>query len=378
MASCADLRKLACILWLCALPGLARAQAADTGADTTAADASDPADAAAAPAAPAVLFLMPRDEEQTQAQLRDALLAQFALIDATLVFEPKPEGEASIATRVQQAQALAAQYMAIAVFWIEASADGRWLLHMMDTQDQRVVVRQVDAAGERRPAAIEAVAVMTRSGTRALIEGIPEALPPAVEQTPPAPPSASALPASRLDAFRLWLGYTGSAFAPEVAWQHGAALGATWLGPHPFFLGLSLILTPTLEPNASSTSPATFSVQRTPIAAQVGYRYLTGRIALDGELGFVIERWFRPAAEARQLMGQTTDPTDATTHWVYELAPRLRCELRIASIMGLYGGGGLDILLNKFKYVSEGQPNPILLQPNPFRPVAELGISFYP
>src|SRR6185295_2222027 len=132
---------------------------------------------------------------------------------------------------------------------------------------------------------IEAIAVMTRSGTRALIEGTPEDLPPPV-QSPPSPPSESPTPAM-LDAFRLWLGYTGSAFAPEVEWQHGAAIGAAWLGPHPFYAGLSLILTPTLKLNSNS-DPAAFSVQRTPIAAQFGYRYLTGRIALDGELGFVV------------------------------------------------------------------------------------------
>jgi hypothetical protein len=377
MVPWADLRKLACILWLCALPGLARAQAPEVGAGSASAATSDPSQAdAAAPATPRVLFLLPRDDDRAQAELRDALLAQFALIDAALDFELKPEGEASLATRVQQAQALATEHGAIAVFWIEAAADGRWLLHMMDTQDQRVIVRQVDASGERQPAAIEAVAVMTRSGTRALIEGTPGELPPPVESMPPPPPSGPATPPT-LDAFRLWLGYTGSAFAPEVEWQHGAALGATWLGPHPFYAGLSLILTPTVKLNSSS-DPAAFSVQRTPIAAQFGYRYLTGRIALDGELGFVVERWFRPESVAHQLAGQTNVAKDNSTHWVYELAPRVRCELRIARVMGLYGGGGLDILLNKFKYRSGGDEKLVLLQPNPFRPVAELGISFYP
>jgi hypothetical protein len=245
----------------------------------------------------------------------------------------------------------------------------------MDTQDQRVIVRQVDAAGERQPAAIEAVAVMTRSGTRALIEGAPEELPPPAQPTQPAPSAPATEPT--LDAFRLWVGYTGSAFAPEVEWQHGAVLGATWLGLHPFYAGLSLILTPTLKVD-SSKAPVAFSVQRTPIAAQFGYRYLTGRIALDGELGFVVERWFRPEAQVRPPVGQSAVAYDNTTHWVYELAPRVRCELRIARVMGLYGGGGLDILLNKFNYVSSGDVQRVLLQPNPFRPVAELGISFYP
>jgi hypothetical protein len=374
MASCADPSKLVCALWLCALPLVVHAQS------SAPAEANAPTESTTAPVGGAqsarvnVLFLLPHDQDALQADLRDALLAQFTLINAALVFVLEPEGEHSLATRVQQAQALAKENAAIAVFWIETEPDGRWFLHMMDAADERVIVRQVDASGERRPAAIEAVAVMTRSSTRALIEGTPEAPPsPAPAPQPTAPPAQPA--PEMLDAFRLWLGYTGSAVAPQVPWQHGAQIGASWLGPRPFYAGLSLILTPTIK---LSGEPATFSVQRIPFSGQFGYRLQAGRVALDGELGVAVERWYRPVSEPQAPAHETVDAQPASTHWLWELAPRLRGELRIASILGLYADGGLDILLNHFNYISRGENGRILLSPNVFRLVAELGVSFYP
>ena len=44
---------------------------------------------------------------------------------------------------------------------------------MMDSASERILVRAVDARSERRQASIEAVAVMVRESTRALIEGGP-------------------------------------------------------------------------------------------------------------------------------------------------------------------------------------------------------------
>jgi hypothetical protein len=66
------------------------------------------------------------------------------------------------------------------------------------------------------------------------------------------------------------------------------------------------------------------------------------------------------------------------------LSPRLRGEVRPLPGVGLYLAGGLDILLNGFKYVyrdqNKDQNNMYapLLEPNRVRPVAEVGIAFYP
>ena len=244
-----------------------------------------------------MLFLLPREDDAPQAELRDALLAQFALIQANLVFAPEPEGETSLATRMQRAQALAAQHAAIAVFWIDTEPDGRWFLHMMDVQDERVVVRQIDASGERRTAAIEAIAVMTRGSNARADRGHPGVAGARARTAAPARARAGRGP-RHSTRFALWLGYTGTSFAPEVPWQHGATLGASWLGPRPFYAGLSFTIAPTVELSGNGLA-APFSVQRTPIAAHFGYRHVAGRVALDGELGVIYERWYRSRGRAR-------------------------------------------------------------------------------
>ncbi|MFI5308603.1 MAG: hypothetical protein ACHQ53_14685, partial [Polyangiales bacterium] len=122
---------------------------------------------------PQVLFLMPALDVEAQAQLREALLAQFAAIEADLTFAPVAEPQGTLAQRMAQAQAASAKHTLLAAFWIEEQPDGRWFVHMMDLQSERVIVRQVEAQPERRSAAIEAVAVMARESSRALIEGEP-------------------------------------------------------------------------------------------------------------------------------------------------------------------------------------------------------------
>jgi hypothetical protein len=387
-ASAKHPRTLATLLWLCALPALpprpALAQEESAPAPGTP-DGNQPGGGAASPLRPeaersnTVLFLLPAANDN-QVQLRDALLAQFALIDATLVFEPETAGDASLSARLAEAQSQAASHDAIAVFWLDTQASGRWFLHMMDAKDERVIVRPVDATGERRPAAIEAVAVMTRSSARALIEDVPEPIAPAAP--PPTAPQPAA-PAPRRDWLRLWLGYAGSDFASEVDWQHGVELGAAWLGFAPFYGGLSFFWVPPIQVNAERAS---FSLQRTPFAAQLGYSLSAQQLSMNAELGFVLDWLHRPASTKGMVAGENLEAHAASDGLIAALAPRLRAELRVLPVLGLYAGGGLDILLNTFPYIANrqgascDQPGvcETLLQPKRYRPVAELGLSFYP
>ncbi len=265
-----------------------------------------PPRAAAATKARTVLFLMPALDQVAQSQLRDALLAQYALTDAELVFQPVADPHGSLGQRVAQVQGLAPRGDLLAAIWVEPQPDGRWLVYMMDGQSERIVVRPLDAQDERRPAAIEAVAVMAKEAARALIEGGPEALasvqapspapavpagsvtpgsttaaPPPTPQAGPAPaapaeavPAASAapppgsskpaappvgarpassaetgaakVPAARHAAklpLRLSAAYAGSHFDDQAAWRSGAAVSVSWLGFAPLYAGASYLLT---------------------------------------------------------------------------------------------------------------------------------------
>jgi hypothetical protein len=388
MARAAEqLCRLTLLIWSCTAPLLAQAQGS-----TPATSGSEARSAEAAPASERshlVLFLMPADAGESQA-LRDALSAQFALIDAQLVFEPEGrENEGSLSRRLSLAQELAGKRGAIAVFWIDLPADGHWLLHMMDAEEDRVVVRGVDASGERRQAAIEAVAVMTRSSTRALIEDEslaaaspppPTPLPPPTPAPAPAPePQKSqpetASPEPPPDLLRMWVGYSGDRFAREV-WQHGIFLGAGFLGFAPLYAGAGFTLMPAIDVVSDTVR---FSVRRLPFTVRAGYRLRRGKLSLDAEAALVIDWLHRPPAERRfPTEGLDVSPNGSRDAFLLALGPHLRGELRVAPAVGLYAGGGLDILLSDFAYISSGVDAAELFSPEQIRPVAELGISFYP
>jgi hypothetical protein len=329
---------------------------------------------------------MPELDAEAQTQLREALLAQFASIEAALELEPVTEARGSLSQRMAQVRALSAQRGVLAAFWIEEQPDGRWFVHMMDNESERIVVRPVEAQGAHRAAAIEAVAVMARESTRALLEGGPEAWAPAPPAAPPpplpAPPPKQAPPpvASGPQVprpLRVWAGYAGSDFAKEPAWRNGVSVGASWrgLGLAPLYAGVGYLFTPAIE----RTDRVAFQVQRIPFSLSAGWRTEFGPLALDGELGLILELLHRTDSPT-----QTNTPTlkisplPAHTRALVAIAPRLRIELRPAPSLGLFAGGGIDVLVNKFDYMTRETPPALLLHPFPVRPVAEAGIAFYP
>jgi hypothetical protein len=380
-----------------ALAGMTHRSAAQGGAEADAAAAApeEPAEddrPAAVPeleagtpnaARATVLFLMPSMDAQTQSELRDALLAQFALIDADLVLEAGGSAVGPLSQRMADAQRRAAEHDAIAVFWIDGETDGRWFVHMMDIERERLVVRPADAAGDRRAAAVEAVAVMTRESARALIAGepVPELAPeptPIASEPQPAPVPTPVPPeVAQQGPLRLWAGYVGTDFAEELPWRHGAEAGVGWFGFAPIYAGASYVFTPAL----AVQSAVDFEVQRRPIAVHAGYRQRWDRAVLDVELGAVVEILHHSGLRADP--GTTFKPKPAETAVTWALAPRLRGELTPVPDLGLFAALGLDILLNKFNYSveqtsSEGTQLLPLLRADDVRPVLELGVAFYP
>jgi hypothetical protein len=330
-----------------------------------------------------VLFLLPALDDQTRADLREALLAQFALIAADVEWANADREAGALGERMADAQQRAAEHGAIAAFWIDEQPDGRWFVHMFDIERERIVVRPIEAAGDRRASAIEAVAVMARESTRALIAGEP--LPELAPEPAPAPTPAPAPPAQPLPAgpghptqgpVRLWAAYVGTDFAEEIPWRHGAAAGVGWFGFAPLYAGVSYVFTPALVVDSS----VQFDVQRMPIGAQVGYRQQWQRALLDVELGLIVEILRRSELRGATASVESHSPEVAAFS---ALAPRLRGELTPVPELGLFAAVGLDILLSNFSYVareigSEGTQSRTLLRADDVRPALELGVAFYP
>lgn len=360
------------VAWL-ALSSLATAGRAQPAAEPTAKRAQ--ASFAARPEP--VLFLLPLTDEATRSELRDALLAQFALVDAELEFELESGTGESLAQRMSYAQQRAEARDTIAVFWIDAQSSARWLVHMMGRAEERVVVRPVDASGDRRSAAIEAVAVMTRESTRALLEGVP---PEAALPEPPAPAAQRAAPPpkppqARVRALRLAAAYAGSDTAKNLPFRHGVGLSADFVGFAPLYAGAAYVFTPSVRVDAA----AQFELQPVPLMLRAGGRTRVGAFALDLELGLLVEFLRSSAADPQAGV----EPRQAGTKTLVALAPRARAEFQPVPDMGLFATLGADILLNNFSYIVEEQVGDRfeprnLLRGRDLRPVLTLGIAFYP
>lgn len=358
-----------------------------------------------ADARPVVLIALPAVEPEAQQQLREALLAQFALLPAEPQIENDPEAVAgtSLGQRMSNAQARGAALAAIAVFWIDPQPDGRWLLHMMDSASERILVRAVDARSERRQASIEAVAVMVRESTRALIEGGPIGEP-ALSPSPtpsvqagtasgsstrsgaaPGPESdartateGTAVPAGERP-FRIWLGYHADEFAYDFALQHGVAIGAGWFGLAPFHIGANFTLGP---PATVENLQISFDVQRFQVGLSGGYRHRLGIVVFDFEAGPILEVASGSVPESLRGPGYVLESPTATRKTVFGLSGRLRAELFAVPTLSLFAAAGLDALFNNSDYITmelDPESSPVtVLRVMPVRPVAEVGLAFYP
>jgi hypothetical protein len=349
---------------------------------TPAAPAAAPArEAGAAPSADSarrdrVLFLLPPalapDDREA---LGEALMAQFSLGKAELFLALDANGTGTLGEHIASAAARAAEAQAAVVCWIDAEANGRWLVHMLDPAGDRLLVRPVDASGAHTSAGIETVAVMARDSTEALLSGDL----PASALTKPAPPEPAPSPAGPAQAptshasrrhVRLSLAYLGYDFAEEVSWRHGASIGGAWITTTGLFAGAAY----TLSAGARVKEPVLFEVNR-PMSLLMfgGYRHRVGDFALDTALGISVDLLERhtPGQSGATRTGDTSRVEAA-------FSPRFRIEWAIAQALGIHLGGGIDVLFNNFSYISRGATDTELLRPLPARGVLEAGIAYYP
>jgi hypothetical protein len=274
-----------------------------------------------------------------------------------------------------------------------------------------LLVRTLDAGPDRRAAAIEAVALVTREATRAVLEGVPMPEPPP-EPPPPAPPpaqSAVSKPApvdvppppqvtgvptiqhQSAGALRLWLAYDGTDFANEVAPRHSAAVGAGWLGFEPWYAALSVELGAPIEVRqsvdvAGGTSPeqtVAFTVTRVPMRVHLGHRYQQERVVLDLEAAVTAELLHRSSDRNQPVQqGVLQERTSSeSTDWLVGLGPRARVEYQFLRWAGLSAELGFDALMNAnhFGYLARTpQGDRTLVRPHSVRPTWSVAVAFYP
>ncbi len=124
-----------------------------------------------------------------------------------------------------------------------------------------------------------------------------------------------------------------------------------------------------------AASDLTFRISRAPIHLEMGWSFGHGRLVPSFGLRGIFDVVSRQVVSAGALLQRAPDETRALIF----LSPRVRFDYSVYSVLGVYLGGGMDLALNRFSFVSriDGKDR-VLLEPTSVRPSIELGLTFWP
>ncbi len=359
-----------------------------------------------------IVFLAPEaDDPAVAASLREALAAQLADVSVRPVFDSEQARSVDLIDFVEQSRSLAERENAVGVFWLDTARPDEWMLYLLDPAGERLLVRRAGSSAQSVAAAVEAVAVIIKGSTVALLGGHALGLPgegeavssdsrwvqidPETQGRVTEPVGAEVSPepgkqegsgpllvridspptsAPKIDAqgtgLRLAAAYRGADFAPETGWQSGVGLRASWIwlvGPYAgagyTFTGAESVRRGLLE----------LSVQRHPVELFGGYRFRNGRIRFDAELGAVLDILSRSTAEPRDGFGVSED----RSRLVVGIQPRTRIEYTPFGATALFSGLGVSFFTNNFEYVGDLPAREVLLAPRPVQLEIEAGLAVY-
>jgi hypothetical protein len=335
-----------------------------------------------------VVFVDPSSDELDRS-LRDALTAQLSGGPVTLVFEHFTQGSATLGRRMSEARALAESHHARGVFWIDTQADGDWLLYLAEPSGERTLVRRIEVEANGTDAGVEAVAVITRQSSEALMSGgvigmaevprdtrpprVAPPTPPVEPQTPPAPPAPRARPSHpNFHGLSLATAYAGDFPADAIGWNSGLALSAAYHLSFGLYVAAGYTF---IRDTQLDASPILLRITRNPFYAEAGYSFGHGPIVFSLGGRVLIELLGRHAVSTSGSFSGTPDSTRTTVY----LSPRARIDFGLSPALALYGALGADFGLNRFSFVSRVDGGDrVLLEPNVVRPAVEVGLSFWP
>jgi hypothetical protein len=331
----------------------------------------------------AVVFVPPRDIE---APLRDALTAQLSGLPVELVIEHFVSKTESLKQDVEESRSMSAAHQAIGVFWLDTHASDEWLVYLAEPASRRLLMRRIPIGPEGSVAAREAVAVIIRESTSALLAGqkigmtevaVPDEVPaplPAPLPLPPAPPIKPAPPRSfePLHGLSLATSYYADVYAKGSGLSSGVALAGAWTFWNGLHAGVSFVL---FQPTEKDAAGVAILVRRYPIRAEAGYTYQRERWSLGGGLGLVAEPTTRHVLASAPVI----QPTPDAERVVVFLSPRLRFDYRVTEAMSLFIAAGADFALNGFSFVNRiDGVDQAIFEPLRVRPAGEAGVAFWP
>jgi hypothetical protein len=326
-------------------------------------------------AQPVVAFFAP---EMMHAELRyaleDALATQLSLLRTSLHYETSATPPTDPVERLQIAKQTASRLSALAVFWLELPVSGPWLLYAVDARAERMIMRPLAAHSQSPEADVEAVALIVRATTDALLHGEPlpatnpNVAPAASKQPTPWP--VQQLPQGE-SALRISGAYVGSTFAKRLPWEHGFALRAAWIWPSGTYLGVGFTFIPALR---FDIAPVRFNLERYPISLHAGLRFAFPPFTFSGELGAELE------LRNRRTLGATDTyvPDPDQLKVIYNVCPKLEAEYAVTSWLVLFMGAGIDVVVGNFAYTirnMETQESTFILEPHWIRLTLHVGVG---
>jgi hypothetical protein len=320
-----------------------------------------------------VFFAPQQLSPEVRSALEDALATQLSLLHATVYYAGPATREGDPGERVRSARRAAARYGAIATFWLDAPLNQAWQLYAADAGITRVVVRRLASGQASMEANIEAVALIVRATTDALLHGEP--MP--AEEISEEGKAYAPWPVEQLDqgsfGVRIGAAYTGTTFAKERRWQHGASLRAAWIWPTGPYVGLGFTI---FERMRFDIAQVRFEVERYPISLHAGLRFGQSRLTFIGELGVELEIRNR---RTLSVMDKNLDVQSPDQAYVVNICPKLETELKLFPGLVLFGGAGLDFVVGNFPYSilhQETGESSISLEPYLIRLSVHLGLAF--
>jgi hypothetical protein len=329
----------------------------------------------------AVVFVPPLDIEPA---LRDALTAQLSGVAVELVVEHFVSEVGSLKQNVEETRSLAAAHQAVGVFWLDTRATDEWLVYLAEPAGRRVLMRRVPIGPDGSVAAMEAVAVITRESTAALLAGRtlgmtevvvpgepekPIVAAPAPAPKPVVPPPSVPVP---LHGFSFSTSYYADVYAKGSGLSSGVGFAAAWRHSKGLRVGASFV---SFQPAETDADGLVFLVRRYPIGVEAGYSYAREKWVLGLALRTVIELTSRHVV----AHPSTSTPMPDTLTPVVFLSPRLRFDYRVTEAMSLYLAAGADFALNGFSFVNRvDNVDRTVLEPLLVRPAGEIGAAFWP
>lgn len=245
---------------------------------------------------------------------------------------------------------------AVAVFWVRPEGDAH-TLYLAQPALGELRVRRVDIDPKEPAAGLEALGVIVRAATNAVLDQTPVGMdvqpspqPPAGaddEDGSPDPPA----PAPTRGRARVAVGYVGTTYAPEFPWLSGMELAAAWVWPFGLVAGVDA----TIHPRARINVPeGRVEVTRHPWAGRVGYDRRFENLWVGADFGVLLDYPVRRAtSNDRQLIASTDRGRLSTglaaglrlgvvSIWRLELFVAPRAELWLSQTRyGIIGADGL-------------------------------------